>query len=334
MHASTRPSPKAILRAANVPAFLVSDLTNIRYLTGLQASAGSLLVSASGYELFLDGRYLEAAKSAVRRGIKLRPAAAFVDRLKTVRRIGIESESVTLQRFGIWQKKFKNTKFVQTAGVVAAFRRAKQVDERKNIRVACVMTKKVLAKIPSWLKSGITERELAWKIDTACRTLGADGMAFETIVGFGESTARPHHHPTDRKLGKKDIVQIDMGAAFRGYASDYSRVFFIAKPTAEQAKALKAVQAAKRSAERLIRIGASTRSLDRAARETLRTFGFDKEFCHALGHGLGLDIHEGVTISEKAPDLKILKNEVITVEPGLYFDGRFGIRLEDTIIVS
>jgi Xaa-Pro aminopeptidase len=159
-------------------------------------------------------------------------------------------------------------------------------------------------------------------------------MAFPTIVGFGENTAFPHHHPTTRRLKRGDIVQIDLGVKAGGYCSDYSRVFFTAKPTAEQRKALLALKRAKAAAEQLIRVGMENRVLDLKAREVLASFGIEKAFTHALGHGVGLEIHEGLSISKKAKRKKLLKNEVITIEPGVYFPGKWGMRVEDTIVVG
>lgn len=158
-------------------------------------------------------------------------------------------------------------------------------------------------------------------------------MAFDTIVGFGEHTSRPHHHPTDRALRKGDIVQIDLGLKIDGYCSDMSRVFYTGTKTSRQAKAYRALLEAKKTAEKMVKPGVDVRALDQAARRVLKKHGFGKEFCHALGHGLGLDIHEAPTISGKSKPYRLKKDEVITIEPGLYFPGEWGMRIEDTMIV-
>lgn len=164
--------------------------------------------------------------------------------------------------------------------------------------------------------------------------LGAEGMAFPSIVAFGKNSSRPHHHPTSQKLKKGDLVQIDIGAKYNNYCSDRSVVFFTKKPTPVQQKAFSAVYEAKEKAKRAVKKGASTQTLDRIARDVLKKYGMEDAFTHSLGHGVGLDIHEGVTLSSRAPDKKLLKGEVITIEPGVYFEGKFGIRLEDMVIVS
>ncbi len=334
MQTIRRPSTAQILKAAGTKSLLVTNLKNIEYLTGIAMSAGFLLVDGKAMELFADSRYLAKAMKSVRKGVTVRNLAEFEKRLKALRRIGIESDSVTIAREARWKKKFKNTKFIHTSGVIEEFRRRKSLDELQKIIRACIITKSVLLIIPKLLKTGITERDLAWEIDTQCRKRGAEGMAFETIVAFGENSASPHHHPEKRKLKKGDLVQIDMGAKVDAYASDFSRVYFFGTvPHASQKKAYKALMQAQRAAIKKVKAGVSNHGLDLIARKVLKTYGYDKEFSHALGHGLGLDIHEGVTLSKRAPLQKLLKNEVITIEPGLYFDGKWGMRIEDTVIV-
>lgn len=328
------PKPSQILKKACCRSFLVTDLTNILYLTGLSVSAGCILVMKKRYLLFLDSRYLEAAKKIESSILRICPLETLPKYLQKIGSVGIESQNVTLSRMAVWKKKFKNTKFVQTSGVIEEFRRSKSSEEIRFITRACSITKTVLRLIPTLLKTGITEKNLAWKIETECRKRGADSLAFESIVAFGEHTAIPHHHPTERKLGKSDIVQIDMGVKVDGYCSDYSRVYFMAKPTVDQKNAMKALRQASAAAMKILRPRVTNRALDKTARSVLKTHGFDKEFSHALGHGVGLDIHEGVTLSSSAPMQKIKKNEVVTIEPGLYFAGKWGMRIEETIVVS
>ncbi len=333
MKAVSRPSAGKVLSDAGLSSVLITDLTNIRYLSGLMLSGGALLVSAKGYQLFVDSRYSEAAVREVRRGITILAPEKLGGEIRCLRKVGFESENVTVKRLTAWQKKFKSTKFIQISDLISGLRRSKQPDEINAILRASSMTKKVLALIPVWLRPGITEKQLSWKIESACREAGAESMAFESIVAFGEHTSSPHHHPTERRLRSTDIVQIDMGAKADGYCSDYSRVYFMTAPTSEQEKALSALKKAKKSAEYLLRPGITNRALDIAARQSLKADGYDKEFSHSLGHGVGIEIHEGVTLSMKAPLMKLKKNEVITIEPGLYFPGKFGMRIEDTIVV-
>ncbi len=328
-----RPAARQILKEAGVLTLLLTDLVNIHYLTGVELSAGALLVSKEGMQLFVDGRYLEAASSSAYRGVQVLPYQTLANCMLKLKKVGFESEQVTVLRYGIWKRKYKNTKFIQTSGVIAGFRRRKATDELQSIRAACAVTKSLLKRVPVLLKNGVTEKELAFRLECLAREAGAEGMAFESIIAFGENTARPHHRPTDRKLRAGDLVQVDMGVRIDGYCSDYSRVYFTGPATREQNMVLKNLLLAKKTAEDLVRPGADTRALDRAARHVLKSAGLEKEFCHALGHGVGLEIHEGVTIASKGVPKKLLKDEVITIEPGVYFEGRWGMRIEDTIIV-
>lgn len=329
-----RPKASRFIKNSKFQALLITNLTNLQYLTGLKLSAGCLLALPTGYKLFLDPRYLEAGRSCEHRGLKVVPLEKLEGTLKQYRKVAFEAETVTVATLARWKKCYPKISFTPTSGLVEECRRQKFPDELRRIRKACSITKKVLRNIPLMLKPGISELSLAFRIETRCRELGADGMAFDTIVAFGEHSSRPHHRPTERLLRKTDLVQIDMGASYRGYCSDYSRVFFLSKPTEKQKRAMKALKTASRSARAALEAGVSNRQLDTIARKELLAFGFDKEFSHALGHGVGIDIHEGVTLSSKAPLSKLLKNEVVTIEPGLYFDGEWGMRIEETLVVS
>lgn len=328
-----KPTPRTILKTAKARAFLVTNPVNIRYLTGANVSTGAVLIEKN-IELFVDSRYTERALSQAIKSINIRPIEMLTDRLTKLRQCAFEGEFVTAVVLSKWKKKFKNTKFVQSEWLLEEFRRQKEPNELQNIRKACAITKKILNAVPMLLKKGHTEKSLAFELERLARKLGADGMAFDSIVAFGEHTSRPHHEPTDRRIRSSDIVQIDTGVKCNGYCSDYSRVYFMSPPTSEQSKALRALKEAKKEAEAAIEIGVSNHELDCIARDALKHRGFEKEFSHSLGHGVGLEIHEGINLSQKAPKKKLVKHEVITIEPGLYFSGKWGMRLEDTIIVS
>ncbi|MDO8649351.1 MAG: Xaa-Pro peptidase family protein [Candidatus Peregrinibacteria bacterium] len=326
-------TPQPLLRSAGTQAFLVSDLTNVRYLTGMALTAGIVLLAGRRQTLITDARYTERAQRTLPEGWTVADGAETQALLKPLRECGIESETVTVQRLRLWKRKFPNTKFVQTEGVVAEFRRAKEESELKQIRRAHKITVELLRRVPSALRKGITEEQVARKLKIWALELGADGLAFDPIVAFGTHTSSPHHAPTSRALQKGHIVQIDVGAQVQGYCADRSEVYFTTRPTAEEERMYRALTEAKEAAKSLVRAGVNTRALDRKAREVLRQYGIENAFTHSLGHGVGLEIHEGVSLSEKAPDRKLLAGEVITIEPGVYFPGKFGMRLEDMVIV-
>jgi len=328
-----KPTSKQLLRRADVPSLLLSNISNIRYLTGIPVEAAVLLVQQKRFVLFTDALEMEMAEKAAGTEIDVRSIRTLDVCMKKVRVCGFEDDSVTVARLRRWKKLFPKTKFVPVQNTVEYFRRTKDERELKIMLRAHSITEELLRRIPSALRVNITERALAWKIEIWARELGADGMSFQTIVAFGKNTSRPHHRPTDAKLKKGDIVQLDLGATYKGYCSDRSEVFFTAEATAQQQRIYDALTEAKNKAIDAIKIGASTRELDRIARDVLKSHKLDTYFTHSLGHGVGIDIHEGVTLSQRGPDDQLLENEVITIEPGVYMPGKFGMRLEVMVVV-
>lgn len=322
-----------LLREAEIPAFLVSDLVDIRYLTGLTLSAGTLLMLPRRFVLFVDNRYRFAAERNARPVVTVRDAQLLPHILRNVKLCGYQSEHVTVQRLRSWKKKFPNTKFVHKAEALRHFRRSKEPDELRALKRAEGITVELLRRVPHALKKGMTEVKLARQLNIWALELGADGLSFDPIVAFGTHTASPHHHPTARVLKKGHIVQIDCGARVAGYCADRSEVYFTAKPTTLQRRIYQTLCEARDAAMRIAKAGASTHMLDRTAREILAREGMEEAFTHSLGHGVGLDIHEGVTLSQRAKEEFLLPHEVITIEPGVYFEGRFGMRVESMVYV-
>jgi len=324
----------ALEHAGKLPVFLVTNLVHIRYLSGLEVSAGALLILPRSYRLFVDARYGEMARSRVRKAVHVEERENLREVLKSVPLCGCEAETVTLAQKQRWKTNFKNTKFVQVTDVIEFFRRSKDAEELRNFRRAQRITRKMFRRVPAVLRPGITERSVVWKLTEWAHELGADGLAFDPIVAFGSHTSRPHHRATNRRLRKGDLVQVDAGARADGYCADQSRVFFTGRKSPEQERVLAAVEQAKSAATSLVHTGVGTHELDRVARAVLKKHGFEQYFVHSLGHGVGLEIHEGVTLSQRRPDEKLLKQEIITIEPGVYLPGKFGMRLEDEIVVE
>lgn len=351
---------------------LVSSLINLRYLTGVSMTAGFLLLTGKKKLLFVDDRYTEKAFEGVKRskgnkGIKGSISILHLDELpkhmKQLKRVRFEAEDVTIARLQRWKKRFRGTLFMPSEGTMEKLRRKKGRLELQSMEKACRITDRVLRALPRMLRTGstdptppkglrgagklrapTTEKELAWEIEKLARELGAEEMAFPTIVAFGSHTSRPHHSPTKKRLKRGDIVQIDMGVKVDGYCSDCSRVFFTAKPNDEQNKVFNLLVNVVKECTKRAKAGTSNRELDRFARTMMRRASekrltnnekrFDQLFLHSLGHGVGLDIHEGVSLSLKARSYKLLPNEVITIEPGVYFPEKWGMRIEDTIVIT
>lgn len=324
---------QSLLRKQKLPVLLVTNPVNIRYLTGLDVSRGLLLVRHNAAALFLDSRYLEAGRTAHSRMCTVHDWSAVASYIRGARRCGFEELQVTAGQLRRWESTYKNTKFIHTSGLVEGLRRKKDREEIACMKRALSLTNRVLRQIPRMLRRGMTEKMLERKIFLAVLDAGGDGFAFDPIVAFGSHSSMPHHRPGKRKLRARDIVQIDMGVRYKGYCSDRSEVYFVGKPTAKQQRVYEAVRQAKDIAKKMVREGAPCADIDTATRTFLHDRGISTVYDHALGHGVGLEIHEGATVSHRSDEM-LMQNEVVTVEPGVYIEGAFGIRLEDMVFVQ
>lgn len=321
-----------LLRKQKLPAVLITDPLNIRYLTGLKATEAMLLVRTASSTLVVDGRYIEVARALRSKTLGIADRATIAALMKGIRRCGFEGHSVTTERFARWKKLFKNTQFVQTSGLTEGLRRKKDAEEVRRMKRALSITDAVIAMVPDFLDVGVTEKHVANRILFEMLERGADGTAFESIVAFGKNSSLPHHRAGGTKLRAHDIVQIDIGAKFDGYCADRSEVFFVGEPTEQQQRAYDAVSDARSAVSKAVKAGASCKALDVLARDLVKSRGFP-EYPHALGHGVGLDVHEGVVLAGRSSDA-LLPGEVVAIEPGVYIEGKFGIRLEDTLFVK
>lgn len=327
-------SSKGILERSGTAAFLVTAPQNVRYLSGVNADGGCLLITPHRIQLFVSALSRFQADQFVYAGIVVRDSADLARILVKEKECGFEADHVSVALRASWKKKFPDTKFVPATGVIEFFRRQKDEKELRSMRRAQRITREILRRVPSALRASITEEKLARQLRIWALELGADGMAFDPIVAFGTHTGVPHHVPGSRTLKKGHIVQIDVGASVNGYGSDMSRVFFTVEPTPLQKKIHDILLTAQSRAIDAARPGVTTHALDRLVREILRKHGLEEAFCHSLGHGVGLEIHEGVTLSMKRPEVKLFKDEVIAIEPGVYFPGKFGMRVEDMVFLS
>ncbi|NLG07206.1 M24 family metallopeptidase [Candidatus Peribacteria bacterium] len=328
-------SVASILRKAGAPAFLSTDPSTVRYCTGVSLSEGVLLITHAGISLYTDSRYIEEACCRVQQaGVSVHSIEDLRRRMQRIHMCAMQADRVFVQDHARWMRTYKNTKFIQTNGLIEGLRRKKSTDELREVRGAQRCTLHVLRQAERALKPGVSERAIAGLLHAWAQERGAEGLAFDPIVAFGSHTSRPHHHPTQRKLRARDIVQIDVGVRWHGYCADKSRVYFIGEPTERQRHIYAAVHLAKRTATTAVRPGVTNHELDRIARVVLHRYGLEQYFTHSLGHGIGLDVHEGISLSQRAPEQQLLRGEVVTIEPGVYLPGRFGIRLEDEVVVG
>ncbi|MBN1817586.1 MAG: M24 family metallopeptidase, partial [Sedimentisphaerales bacterium] len=246
-----------------------------------------------------------------------------------IKTVGIES-SCTLQTHNIIRKALKSRLKV-VGGPVESLRQIKDDGEAVILRKAAQAAWKALAHTIAHIRPNISESELTGVLEHQMRRLGMS-PGFPTIICFGPNGSRNHHRPGGRKLGKRDTILIDFGVRFQGYISDATRSFAYGKPTKEYEKAYYAVLKAQQAAIAEIRHGAALKQIDAVARETIAAEGFEP-YGHGTGHGLGLQVHEDPYLAKKARG-KLQTGQVVTVEPGIYIPGKFGIRIEDDVLVT
>ena len=330
------------LETAHLDALLVTHLPNVRYLCGFSGTAGVLAVTAGESVFFTDGRYTEQAREEVR-GARIRiekGKSAFsscldwTSGLRRVSRLGIEANYVTVADRGIISSRLgRRVRVVNTTGVVERLRMVKSDEEIARIRAACEMGAGLLKVLTKAIKPGRLEVQVAGQLELAARNAGADQMSFPTIIAGGKRSALPHGRASRAPIPRRGFVVCDFGVILSGYCSDMTRTLHVGRPPAEARRVYEAVREAQQAALEAVRPGQTVKEVDAAARKLLHKLGLGKYFTHSTGHGLGLEIHEAPRVA--AGQAEILRpGMVITVEPGIYLPRKFGVRIEDTVVVS
>jgi Xaa-Pro aminopeptidase len=311
---------------------LVTDPTNVRYLTGLASSNAALLVEPERLRLFTDFRYAERAR--LLDGVEVvQTSRALVRDLADVLvgRVGFEAAHVT---YAGWETLAAGAgELVPRRGSVERLRAVKDEGELDAIRAATAVTNRAYERMAQERFVGRTERELAWRMAELLHEEGADGLAFETIVAAGANGARPHAVPGDAVVEPGQTVVVDAGAQLRGYNSDCTRTFATGELPDRLRKAYEVCRDAQQQALGRVCAGANGQEVDGFTRELIDATEFRGAFGHGLGHGVGLLVHEAPNLrQEEAPTLEA--GNVVTVEPGVYLEGLGGIRIEDLVVVT
>ncbi|GAA1297705.1 Xaa-Pro peptidase family protein [Saccharothrix xinjiangensis] len=343
-HATRRAALRASLRAQELDALLVTNLLNVRYLTGFTGSNAALLVHAEsdGASLFCtDGRYLTQAAAQVpdlERVIDRPCDAALLKRAAGARRVGFESHDVTVDGLDALRDaaggRSGGAELVRAPGLVEALRVVKDDAEVEALRMACAAADRALAGLieHGGLRPGRTEKEIARELEGRMLDHGAAGPSFESIVAAGANSAVPHHRPTDAPVHHGDLVKLDFGALVDGYHSDMTRTLVVGRAADWQRDLYQLVAASQAAGRAALVVGAEVAAVDAAARGVIDAAGYGEQFLHGLGHGVGLQIHEAPALS-KAGDGTLLPGMAVTVEPGVYLAGKGGVRIEDTLVV-
>ena len=338
---------------SNIDALLITNPTNIRYLTGFVGAAPEereayILLTPNQTFLFTNALYLEQAKKTNATVVEISRENSFAKKLAEiltgpgpVKRLGFEENDLTVAEYKKLKTELKGVTLVATQGRVEELRILKREDEIKNIRRAAKLTDQCFDVILSKIKPGVTEGEIAWEIEAFIRARGAQ-LAFSPIVAFGAHASQPHYLTgpglvKTQGLAPPELVLLDFGAKINGYCSDMTRMVFVGKPKDEWKRAYETVLEAQQAALNYFHLEGVKAHLpggkaDLIARDVIEKAGFPA-YPHSLGHGVGLDIHEAprLTINK---DVVLKPGMVVTIEPGIYVEGSYGIRIEDLVLLG
>lgn len=337
-HARRRDALRAILVQSDLDAALITNLINVRYLSGFTGSNGGLLIRADGADVFCtDGRYVTQSEAEVPdmqllvgRGV----ASALIERAAGVDKLAYETHVVSVDEAAAMKQLAANLTLVSLNAAVEQLRAIKDDDEIELLRQAAAIGDQALADLISngGIKPGRTEREISLDLDFRMLQLGAEEVSFETIVATGPNSAIPHHSPTDRVLQAGELIKIDFGATYLGYHSDMTRTYAVGSISDWQREIYELVAHSQRAGSEALEIGRTGQEIDTVSRDIIAAAGYGDTFAHSLGHGVGLEVHEAPNLSQLATT-KLVDRVCVTVEPGVYLPGRGGVRIEDTLVL-
>jgi len=324
---------------AGAAAFLVTEPANVRYLTGFTGSNGWLLLAPGGAAFLTDPRYAAQAATEVPdlavelSSVGLPAAVATVAARLRLRRLGYEPAHVTVAVRDKLEAAAE-VEWLALADVVETQRRCKVGDEIDAVRAALALTEAALAEVAAAMTAGMTETEVAAALEYACRRRGAERMAFDTIVASGPRSALPHGVASSRCLLAGEAVMIDMGCMLGGYCSDITRMVWMGSaPDDGWRRTHELVDRARAAALATVAPGTTCRAVDGAAREVIAAAGLADAFTHGTGHGVGLQIHEAPALSGRSDD-RLEAGMIVTIEPAVYLQGEYGVRIEDMVVVT
>jgi Xaa-Pro aminopeptidase len=322
---------------------LVSHLPNLRYLTGFSGSNGWLLLADDRAVFYTDGRYRQQIEEEIPESLGfefqvpseglLGELAERADQLFAGSRVGFEGSRLSYDNWTRLSEGAGSVEWVPVAGIVEGLRAVKDDAEVDAIQKAAAIAGQALRETLAAVEIGVREADLAAELDYRMARLGAERPAFETIVASGLRTALPHAATGIRKLEAGDLLLIDFGARWQGYSSDITRTFAVAETTPRGLEVYDAVLAAQRAACAALTAGVRSGDVDAAARGAFQERGLEENFVHSTGHGLGLEVHEGPALRRTGEE-PLEAGMVVTVEPGLYFPGWGGVRIEDDLLVT
>lgn len=330
---------RALMLEAGVEALIVDNPIDLLYLTNQEVSLGRLLITKDTASLYVDGRYYEGCKQNADVTVRLlegqsEQSSFFKEWSLQGQKVGFDSDFTTVAQFEGLKK--LPAMLTPLKSPVKQVRAMKDEEECALLKKAASLGSEGFDFACTLLREGVTEREIARELEFFWRKNGAERLAFPPHIAFGEGSAHPHYHPSDRPLKRGELVLMDFGVVLDHYNSDMTRVIFFGKPDEKVARIYSVVLEAMQAAFKLCKPGVSVGELDSTARQVIEKNGYGKFFPHSLGHGVGLEIHElpFLRSTDFASGHKLEAGMVITIEPGIYLPGEFGIRLEDTVLIT
>ena len=324
------------MSSLNLQGLIISNPINVKYLTGIDAD-GTLLLTRKDNIFITDGRYIEHVHSILTLydeiivyDIHDVSVEDYENFFMFCENVGFEEYYVTYADYKELIRKYKINNLVETEHIIERQRMIKDKDEISNIEKACEITDNCFEYLLTYIKPGMTEKQIAEEIEEYFRER-TDGLAFETIVASGENTSMPHAVPTNRKIQEQDIITIDMGCIVNGYCSDMTRTFFVGSVLEYVKPVYDLVLKNQVQTLEEMKDGESTRLLTKMVENDFKLNGYD--LIHSLGHGVGMEIHEAPYVNYRT-DTQLKENMVVTDEPGIYIPGKFGVRIEDTVQIT
>ena len=320
----------------NLQGMIIVNPINIRYLTKIEAE-GILILTRKENIFITDGRYMEYVSSVVTPFDEI-----VVDDQKNISKdeyenfflfcenVGFEENYVTYAKYKEYMRKYKVNSLVETEKMIEKQRMVKDEEEIENLRKACKVTDECFEHIVNYIRPGMTEKQISREIDYYYYK-NAQGLSFETIVASGENSSKPHAIPTDRKIQNVDIITIDMGCKINGYCSDMTRTIFVGQVPEYVKPVYELVLKNQKQVLQDMKENANTKQIAKMVDNDFKLNNYD--LIHALGHGVGLEIHEGPVLSINSENI-LRENMVVTNEPGIYIPGQFGVRIEDTVLIT
>lgn len=319
----------------------MTNPANRRYLSGFTGTAGVVLITAKEAYLVTDFRYIEQAQrqaegyTIVRHTHDMLTKLAELITKERIHKLGFEQDHLSFGQYRLFKEALQESscQLEPTSGLVEKLRLTKDEQEIELIKKAVQIADHTFEHILKFLKPGLTEREVANELEWTMRKLGATSSSFDIIVASGARSALPHGVASDKVIEEGDMVTLDFGAVYQGYVSDITRTVAIGEPHPKLKEIYEIVLEAQKRGVAHIKAGLSGREADAICREYIASHGYGEHFGHSTGHGIGLDVHEGPTLSTKSETI-LQAGMIVTVEPGIYIPGLGGVRIEDDVLIT